>query len=218
MKIIECEQGSPEWLQARAGMVTASKVADIMAKGRSGGESAGRRNYRAQIVAEILTGKPQEDGYKSAAMEWGNQNEPFARAAYEILKGCMVDQIGMARHPSIERGAASPDGLIGWTGGDATPEGLLEIKCPNTATHLDYFQAGAVPTEYQPQMLWQMACTGAAWCDFASFDPRLPDHLQLFVKRFPRDDARITSMEMEVRVFLREVNETITNLSRLSAA
>lgn len=218
MNTLTLSQGTPEWLQARAGRVTASRVADIMAKGRSGGESAGRRNYRAQLVAEILTGKPQEDGFKNAAMEWGTQNEPFARAAYEVLKGCMVDQVGMVLHPTIERGAASPDGLIGWAGGEAAPEGLIEIKCPNTATHLDYLQAGTVPTDYQPQMLWQMACTGAQWCDFVSFDPRLPEDLQLFVKRFPRDDARIASMEMEVRAFLREVDETITNLRKIRPA
>ena len=218
MNILTLTQGTPEWLQARAGKVTASKVADIMAKGRSGGESAGRRNYRAQLVAEILTGKPQEDGFKNAAMEWGTQNEPFARAAYEVLKGCMVDQVGMVLHPTIERGAASPDGLIGWAGGEASPEGLIEIKAPNTATHLDYLQAGTAPTDYQPQMLWQMACTGAQWCDFVSFDPRLPEDLQLFVKRFPRDDARIASMEMEVRAFLREVDETITNLRKIRPA
>ena len=204
MKIIDFPQGSPEWLQARAGKVTASRINDVMAKIKSG-EAASRKDYKAQIVAEILTGTPQENGFKSAEMQWGNDQEPFARAAYEIATGAMVDQVGLVLHPTIERGAASPDGLVG-------PDGLVEIKCPKTATHLQYLVDGKVPTHYQPQMLWQMACTGRDWCDFVSFDPRLPDHLQLFIRRFNRDQKRIDEIESEVRAFLAEVDAILAAL------
>lgn len=198
-------QGTDEWKAARAGKVTASRVADVIAKGKGGAESASRRNLRAQIVAEILTGQSQDGEFKSAAMQWGTENEPFARAAYETKADVMVDQVGLIIHPANPRAAASPDGLIG-------DDGLVEIKCPNTATHLDYLLAGEVPKEYQPQMLWQMACTERKWCDFVSFDPRLPEHLQLFVKRFNRDDKRIEEMEHEVELFLSEVDSIIAKL------
>lgn len=204
MRILELTQGSTEWLQARAGRVTASRIADVMAKIKTG-ESASRRDYKAQIVAEILTGTPQENGFKSAEMQWGNDQEPFARAAYEIATGAMVDQVGLVLHPTIERGAASPDGLVGL-------DGLVEIKCPKTATHLQYLVDGKVPTHYQPQMLWQMACTERQWCDFVSFDPRLPEHLQLFIRRFSRDQTRIDEIESEVRAFLAEVDAILAAL------
>lgn len=204
MKILELTQGSDAWIRARAGKVTASRIADVMAKIKTG-ESASRRDYKAQIVAEILTGTPQENGFKSAEMQWGNDQEPFARAAYEIATGAMVDQVGLVLHPSIGRGAASPDGLVGL-------DGLVEIKCPKTATHLQYLVDGKVPMHYQPQMLWQMACTERDWCDFASFDPRLPEHLQLFVRRFSRDQTRIDEIESEVRTFLTEVDAILAAL------
>ena len=204
MKTIDYPQGTPEWLQARAGKVTASRINDVMAKIKTG-ESAARKDYKAQIVAEILTGTPQENGFKSAEMQWGNDQEPFARAAYEIKTGSMVDQVGLVLHPTIERGAASPDGLVGL-------DGLVEIKCPKTATHLQYLVDGRVPAHYQPQMLWQMACTERQWCDFVSFDPRLPEHLQLFVQHFIRDQKRIDEIESEVRAFLAEVDAILAAL------
>lgn len=210
MKTIECAQGTPEWLAARAGKVTASRISDVMAKIKTG-EAADRRNYKAQLVAEILTGQPQESGFTNEAMRWGTEQEPFARAAYETRAGVLVDQVGLIIHPSIERGAASPDGLV-------DPDGMVEIKCPNTATHLDYLIAGEVPPKYQPQMLWQMACAGRDWCDFVSFDPRLPEHLQLFVKRFPRDDKRIAEIDGEVRAFLAEVDAILAKLPKAHAA
>ena len=141
------------------------------------------------------------------AMRWGTEQEPMARASYEVKTGLLVDQVGMVLHPTIDRAAASPDGLVG-------EDGLIEIKCPNTATHLEYLLAGTVPSRYQPQMLWQMSCTGAAWCDFVSYDPRLPDHLQLFIVRFNRDQARIDEMEAEVRAFLAEVDSIISRLPK----
>jgi putative phage-type endonuclease len=205
---MDLPQGSTEWLAMRAGKVTASRVADVMAKIKSG-EAAARRDYRAQLVAEILTGKPQEDGYLNAEMQWGLDQEPLARSAYEVAKGVLVDQPGFVMHPTIDRAGASPDGVAGKIG--------LEIKCPKTATHLQYLDAGTVPTKYEPQMLWQMCCMEAEACDFVSFDPRLPVHLQLFIVRFPRDDKRITEITAEVTVFLREVDEIIERLNRKAA-
>lgn len=201
--ILDFPQGSPEWLQSRAGKVTASRIEDVLAKIKSG-EAAARRDYRAQIVAEILTGRPQEDGYQSAEMLWGIENEELARSAYEVKTGVMVDQVGFIVHPRIERAGASPDGIAGKVG--------LEIKCPKTATHLQYLLDGTVPAKYQPQMLWQMACGGFEAVDFVSYDPRLPEDMQLMVVRFPRDDARIADMEAEVVRFLAEVDDTVAKL------
>lgn len=203
MKVIDFPQGSAEWLASRAGKVTASRVSDVMAKIKTG-EAAARADYKAQIVAEILTGKPAEDGFTNAAMQWGTETEPAARNSYEARTGVLVDQVGLVLHPSIERAAASPDGLSG--------DGLLEIKCPKTATHLQYLIAGTVPAKYHAQMLWQMACTERAWCDFVSYDPRLPEELQLLVVRFERDDKRIKEMEDEVERFLSEVDAIIEQL------
>jgi putative phage-type endonuclease len=212
VKIINCEQGTPEWHAARAGKVTASKITDVTAKGKGSAESATRRNYRIQIVTEILTGKATEQGFVSKEMAWGTENEPYARMAYEVQRDVSVDQVGFVYHPTIERAGASPDGLLGFDGENC--EGLLEIKCPLSATHISYILADEVPADYQPQMLWQMACTGAQWCDFVSFDPRLPEHLQLFIKRFPRDQARIDAITAEVLAFLREVDELLAQLAK----
>lgn len=209
MKILDFPQGSEEWLSSRAGKVTASRIADVMAKIKSG-EAADRRDYRAQIVAEILTGKPQDGGFLNAEMQWGIDQEPFARAAYEVTSDVMVDQVGLVLHPKIDRAAASPDGLVG--------EGLVEIKCPKTATHLQYLIDGVAPKKYQPQMLWQMACAERAWCDFVSFDPRLPEQHRLFVVRFQRDDEKIKEMETEVVRFLQEVDDVLERLRKRKTA
>ena len=208
MKTIDVEQGSPEWKAARAGKVTSSAVQYVLAKIKSG-EAAARKDYRAQLVAEILTGVPQDDGYINAEMQWGLDQEPFARGAYEAVHGVLVDRVGLVLHPTIERAAASPDGIAG--------EGLLEIKCPKTATHLQYLLSGEVPSKYQPQMLWQMACAEAPWCDFVSYDPRLSPELQLFKVRFARDDGRIREMEAEVSIFLDEVDAMLAKLGKLRA-
>ena len=202
----DLEQGSPEWLAARVGRVTASRIADVMAKGK-GGEAQTRLNYKWQLVAEVMTGQSQEDRFFSQAMAWGVEQEPFARAAYEIQTGGLVENVGLVAHPSIPRCAASPDGLVGL-------DGLLEIKCPKTPTHLEYMEKGAIPGHYQLQMLWQMACTGRQWVDFATFDPRLPEELQLFVMRFPRDQARIDAIEAEVQKFWNEIDEIIETLRK----
>lgn len=211
MKIIDFPQGTEEWKQARAGVVTASRIADVLAKIKSG-EAAARRDYRAQLVAEILTGRPQEDGFQSAEMLWGTEQEPLARSAYEVATGHLVDLVGLVIHPEIERAGASPDGIV--AADDVNGTGLVEIKCPKTATHLQYLLDDVIPVKYEPQMMWQMACTDAQWVDFVSYDPRLPLKHQLFVKRLERDPQRIMEIEAEVIVFIREADAIITKLNR----
>jgi len=197
------EQGTPEWFAQRLGKVTASRVADIIAKTKTGA-AASRGNYMAQLVAERLTGQPAES-FKSAAMQFGTDTEPMARMAYETQIGMLVDEVAMIPHPTIEMSGASPDGLVGH-------EGLVEIKCPNTSTHIETLLDEKVPSKYVTQMMWQMACTGRSWCDFVSFDPRMPEDMQLFIKRVPRDNEMIASLEAEVVKFLGELDELLAKL------
>ena len=197
-------QGSPEWLAERAGKVTASMVSAVLAKP----ETAGFRDYQAQLVAEILTGKPQGSDYVNAAMQFGTEMEPLARSAYEAETGFSVDEVGFCQHPTINRAGASPDGLVG-------NSGLVEIKCPKVATHLAYLIAGVVPVGYKNQMMWQMACSGRDWCDFVSFRPDLPEHLQLFIIRYKRDPARILELETAVIAFLDTVDKMINQLKKV---
>ena len=171
------------------------------------GPSASRRNYEAQLVAERLTGAVAES-FTSGAMQWGTDTEPQARSAYGFQYGVEVDQIAFVDHPKIAMSGASPDGLVG-------DEGLLEIKCPQTATHIDMLLTGKIDGKYITQMQWQMACTGRKWCDFVSFDPRLPVDLQLFCKRVERDQATIIHLETEVSAFLREVSDKVSALQAL---
>jgi putative phage-type endonuclease len=199
----EMEQGSEEWAQARCGNVTASRAADVIAVVKKG-ESAARRNYRSELISEILTGIPYPQ-YVSQEMKWGNDQEPFARAAYELQHDVLVETCGFILHSGIDRFGASPDGLVG-------DDGLIQIKCPNTATHLSWLMSGVIPVEHMPQMLAEMSCTQRAWCDFVSYDPRLPEHLQLYVKRFPRDAKLIAVLEREVEHFNRELDELLTAL------
>jgi len=199
-------QGSPEWLAARLGRVTASRVADVVAKTKSG-YSASRANYLAELVAERLTGEPAER-FTNAAMQWGTDQEPHARAAYAFMHDADVTEVGFVTHPKIEMSGASPDGLVG---GD----GLVEIKCPNTATHLDTLLGQTIPAKYLTQIQWQLACTERAWCDFASYDPRLPAEMRLFVQRVHRDNGLIGELEAEVRAFLAELDAKLDGLQRL---
>jgi putative phage-type endonuclease len=218
-RIINVEQGSPEWRQSRCGRITASRIDDIMAKGKSG-EAASRANYRMEIVCEILSGEPQEDSVFSKDMQWGHDQEPYARSAYQVAENCIVDQVGMVLHPRFDRCAASPDGLVNWDG-ENEPEGLVEIKAPKTKNHLAYLQSGKVPSEYRDQMCWQMRCTGAKWVDFVSFDPRLKgdaEHLQLYICRMERDEARILKIEREVERFWSEVEATVNHLRNYGKA
>ncbi len=196
------EQRTEEWFAARLGKVTASRVADVLAKIKSG-ESASRKNYKMELVVQRLTGK-QGESFTNAAMEWGTEQEPFARMAYEAHTGTFVKEEGFVDHPTIEGFGCSPDGIVG--------EGLIEIKCPNTATHIETVLENKVPSKYIPQMQAQMACTGAKWCDFVSFDPRVPEDLQLFVVRVERDQEYIDSMEVEVKQFLSEVLDLFNQL------
>lgn len=197
-------QGSAEWHQARLGKVTASKVADVMARTKSG-YSASRANYAAQLIIERLTGQPTES-FTNDAMRWGTEKEPEARRAYAFRTDNDVAEVGFVDHAVISMAGASPDGLIG-------DDGLLEIKCPNTATHLDTLQTGAPPAKYVSQMLWQMACTGRQWCDFVSYDPRLPEDFRIFIARVERDDDAIAQMETEVVAFLAEIDARINELN-----
>lgn len=201
MKVITAEQGSPEWLAARAGKVTASMISNVLAKP----ETAAYRDYQAQIVAELLTGKPQGSDFTNEAMQFGTENEPFARSAYEVYMGIMVDEVGLVLHPTIDRAGASPDGLVG-------SDGLVEIKCPKVATHLSYICAGVVPTKYKNQMMFQMICAERAWYDFVSFRPDLPGRLQLFIVRFKRDETEIIKLTTAVNAFLAQVDEMLTKL------
>lgn len=198
-------QGSPEWFDVRRGKVTASRVPDLVARTKSGW-GASRVNYMAELIAERLTGTSAAS-YTNAAMQWGTEMEPEARAAYEFRHDCDVAEIGFVEHPEILMSGASPDGLVG-------DDGLVEIKCPNTATHIDTLMGQAVPSKYIIQMQWQMACTGRKWCDFASFDPRMPESMRLFVKRVTRDEHEIMSLEKEVKLFLIELDAKVATLKR----
>jgi len=201
MNIVDCQQGTPEWLAARAGKVTASMLSNVLMDPKT----AGYRDYQAQIVAEILTGKAQGSDFTNAAMQFGTETEPLARSAYEAHTGVLVDEVGMVTHTRINRSGASPDGLVG-------DFGLVEIKCPKVVTHIGYLVAGVVPTSYKNQMSWQMACTGRVWCDFVSFRPDLPENLQLFVMQYKRDEAKITELETAVIAFLAGVDQMIEKL------
>jgi len=197
------EQGTDAWLADRMGKVTASRIADMMAKTKTGW-GASRANYAAQLVAERLTGVPAET-FSNLAMKWGTETEPEARAAYEFYSGLSVTEVGFVPHPGISQSGASPDGLVG-------DQGLVEIKCPNTATHIETLLGGTVPGKYNYQMQWQMACTGRAWVDWVSYDPRMPESMRLFTKRVMRDHALIGVLENEISTFLAEIEETVTKL------
>lgn len=203
MIVLDLEQGSEAWKAARLGKVTASRIADMLAKTKTGW-GASRANYRAQLVAERLTGTPG-DSFTNAAMEWGQKTESEARQVYEFLTSATVGQVGAVLHPEISMALASPDGLVG-------DDGLVEIKCPNTATAIDTLLNEEIAGKYILQMQFQMACTGRNWCDFVSFDPRLPGDMQTFIKRVFRDDEMIAMIEREARVFLAEVDAIINEL------
>ncbi len=199
-------QGTPEWFAARLGKVTASRVADVIAKTKTG-YGASRANYEAQLIAERLTGE-SADSYTNAAMQWGIDTEPQARAAYEFTNDVTVEEVGFVDHPTIAMTGASPDGLIG-------TDGMLEIKCPNTATHINTLLTGKVAGKYIPQMQWQMACCNRKWCDFVSFDPRMPPKMQLFISRISRDNEYIETLEEEILKFLAGVADKISKLQQV---
>lgn len=197
------EQGSDAWRLARCGSLGGSQVHEALAKTKSGW-GASRANIMATLTAERLTGVPAET-YQNAAMIWGVENEPKARLAYEFEMGCEVFQVGLFRHPTIVGTHASPDGLIG-------DDGLIEIKAPLTSTHIATLLSESIDGKYLTQMQWAMACTGRAYCDFISFDPRLCPEMQLFVKRIHRNDAMIAELEREVSIFLAELDQQVAAL------
>lgn len=186
-------------MAARIGKLTASKIADATAKIKTG-EAATRKTYRAQLVAERLTGVPQgADLSNNKAVQWGNDCEPLARAAFEAETGLLVTECGFVDHPTIAMSGCSPDGLIG-------KDAVVEFKCPATATHIEYLKAGTVPSEYRKQIIWQLACTGRTKAYFASYDPRLDAGNQLLIVPFEPTSDEIAELEAESRVFLDEVD------------
>ena len=203
-RIAAIQQGTEEWHQLRLGKVTASRVADILAKTKSGA-SASRGNYLIELALQRVT-KTIEESYSNSAMEWGVATEPQARVAYEVSTGNFVDQIAFVNHPTIEGFGCSPDGLVG--------EGLIEIKCPNSATHWSYIKANEPPQKYIIQMQAQMAVTGAKWCDFVSFDPRMPERSQLLIIRVNRDNEFIAEMENDIKQFLSEVEAEVNLMEK----
>jgi putative phage-type endonuclease len=202
----EIVQGTDEWFAARLGKVTASRVADVIAKTKTG-YSASRDNYMAQLVCERLTGQKGES-FTNSAMQWGTETEPQARAAYSAARFEIVEEVGFVNHPTIEAAGASPDGLVGALG-------LIEIKAPQTNTHIETLLSQTVPNKYNTQMQWQMICTGRHWCDFVSYDPRLPAELQLFIKRVEYDPVYGAMLEKEVIGFLKELDTKIEQLNQL---
>lgn len=196
-QVIDAEQRSPAWFQARAGKVTASRACDFLAKTKSG-HSTSRKNYLVQLVAERLTGQPQEDGYVSAAMQRGIELEPQAFNAYEAATGHLPQRVGFLQDLDLPIGS-SPDGVIG------DFEGILELKVPNPATHLGYLRAGGLPADYLPQVSHHLLVSGAAYCDFMSYGPNFPDHLQVFLVRAYRSDLHLEEYRRELLTFLAEV-------------
>ena len=196
MSSIDIEQGSPAWIEIRLGRVTASRVADVVAKTKSGW-SASRANYMAELLIERMTAAPAPR-YVSPEMAWGTVHEAAAKSAYCFLTDADIIEVGFVPHPSIPMSGASPDGEVG-------EHGLIEVKCPLTATHIDALLGIPIHAKYITQMDWQMACTGRKWCDFVSYDPRLPGQMQLYVQRVERDDRRIIELEAAISEFLIEL-------------
>jgi len=205
---MSAEQGTPEWRQERAGKATASCFSDIQAKIKTG-EASTRIKYRIQLVTERLTGNPVE-GFTNAAMQWGIEREPEARMAYEARQGVFAEKVGFMPHPTIDRCGASPDSMVG-------DDGMVEIKCPLSTTHLTWMEAGVVPSEHIAQIQGQMAVAGRRWVDFVSYDPRFPEGLQLFIVRVLRDEAYIANLENEIRIFLAGVDQMVERLLKRAA-
>jgi len=199
-------QRTPEWYACRLGKATASRIADVVARTKSG-FSTSRANYAAELICERLTGVPAS-GYVSPAMQWGTDHEDEAKALYADRLGMLVEEACFIDHPEIAWSGASPDGYV-------AGDGLVEVKCPLTATHVDTLLGAEIAGAYQTQMQWQMACSGRLWCDYVSYDPRLPPRMQLYVKRVPRDLSRILELEAEVTTFLQEIADRTAKLAQL---
>lgn len=206
--MMEIVQGTDAWFAQRLGKVTCSRLADMTATTKSG-YSTSRANYMAQLVCERLTGR-RDESYTNSAMEWGTQTEPAARMAYEVQSGETVLEAGFILHPTIHGFGGSPDGLIG-------DEGMVEIKCPLTATHIDWLRGKKTPPKHKAQMQGLMMVCQRQWCDFISYDPRLPEHLQLFVVREMFDKDYCANLEKEIKSFLMELNAMESELSLKAA-
>jgi putative phage-type endonuclease len=203
-EVSEIEQLSEAWFAARRGKVTASRLADVTAKTRSGW-GASRANYAAELIAERLTGVTVER-FRNAAMQHGVDTEPEARNAYSVMHDQEVIEIGFIDHPEIAMTGASPDGLC-------SDRGMVEIKCPQTATHIETLRGGSIAERYVLQMQWQMACAERDWCDFVSYDPRMPASMSLFVKRVKRNDQQIAVLANAIKNFLAEIDATVNELT-----
>ncbi|EAR2619675.1 YqaJ viral recombinase family protein, partial [Salmonella enterica subsp. enterica serovar Sandiego] len=201
---------SPEWFAARCGKVTASRLYDVMARTKSG-YAASRQNYMAELICQRLTGKPEE-GFTNAAMMRGTELEPVAREVYALNEfDAVISEVGLIDHPTIAGFAASPDGIV-------NDDGLIEIKCPNTWTHLQTLKTGVPKYQYLLQMHAQMMCTGRKWCDFVSFDDRLPPELAYFKTRINFDEVLAEEIEQEVVKFLTELETEIQNITHQESA
>jgi len=206
MEALNLIQGSPEWITARVGSLGASRLQEAIARIKSG-YGASRANLMAELICERLTGQPTPS-FSSAAMQHGTETEPEARAAYCFYTGHTVEEVGLIRHPKIEQSHASPDGLIG-------NDGMLEIKCPQPAAHLETLTSQEIPTKYMTQMMWQMACSGRQWVDYVSYSQSFPENMRLFIKRIARDEQRINELETEVAAFLLEMAVKLSQLNSL---
>ena len=202
------KQGTEEWLAARCGKITASRIADIIATTKSG-YAASRKNYLAELLVERLTGEPT-DGFTSKEMQWGLDHEAEARAVYEFETDSTVEEVGFIAHPKYEYSGASPDGFV-------STDGMVEIKCPNTATHIETLQTRKVPSRYYSQIQWQLECSGRKWCDYVSYDPRIKDHrLVLFIRRVERDDIFLAGVCIEVEKAEKELCELVQKIQQLA--
>ena len=199
------DQGSVEWFEARLGKITASRLSAVMAKTKSG-PAATRANYMMELICQKLSGQ-REESYSNAAMARGVELEPIARGAYEAANGLFVEEVALVDHPAIKGFAASPDGLVG-------DKGLIEIKCPNTATHVEFLKSGKIKREYILQMHAQMLCTNRDWCDFVSYDDRL-DGLEYKCVRVELDADLAHDILMEVNKFLAEMNVELETILKL---
>lgn len=204
MRVIDCTQGTPEWHAARCGKVTGSRVADVVRRTKSG-VSASRNTYAGELVAERLSGYQQAGTFTSSAMQWGKDNEAAAREMYGFATESIVREVGFVDHGTIAWAGVSPDGLV-------DHDGLVSFKCPNSATHIATLLGAPIDPDYVKQMVWEMACTGRQWCDFVSFDPRMPAEMQMSIQRVGRDPMVIVDMESEVRKFLGEIEATVAQL------
>ncbi len=210
MRVLDCAQRSDVWRQARSGRLGSSQAADAMAMLKNGSESAGRRDLKIQLVLERITSQSQDSGYVNADMQRGIDCEPLAIAAYEAAHGVLVEPIGLILHDELLT-SYSPDGFV-------NDDGIIEVKCPRSATHLGYLRAGTVPKEYLPQLTHALWITDRRWIDFISFDDRFPEPLRLFQRRLLARDVDLAAWELNVRLFLSEVERELDAVQALMHA